>query len=122
VTRARQRLGKDGEEAAARHLEALGWRIVERRFRAAGFEIDLVAERDGVLAFVEVKTRTAGGLGPPAAAVDWRKRRRLAAAAHAAAARWGRAARVWRFDVASVTWGADGPVVEHLENAFRVGE
>lgn len=122
MTHARQALGRDGEEAAARHLEALGWRILERRFRAAGYEIDLVAERGGVLAFVEVKTRRAGGLSPPAAAVDWRKRRRIAAAAHVAASRWGRTARVWRFDVAAVTWGTDGPVVEHLENAFRLGD
>jgi putative endonuclease len=120
VTRARQALGREGEEAAARHLESAGWRIVERRFRAAGYEIDLIAERDGVLAFVEVKTRRAGGLAPPAAAVNWRKRRRIAAAAHVAAARWGRGARAFRFDVAAVTWGENGPVVDHLENAFRL--
>ena len=120
MTHARQALGRDGEEAAARHLEALGWRIVDRRFRAAGYEIDLVAERGGVLAFVEVKTRRAGALAPPVAAVDWRKQRRIAAAAHVAVARWGRTARAFRFDVAAVTWEAAGPVVEHLEDAFRL--
>jgi putative endonuclease len=122
VTRARQALGRDGEEVVARHLEALGWRIVDRNFRAAGYEIDLVAERDGVLAFVEVKTRKPGGFAPPATAVDWRKRRRIAVAAQAAALRWGRAARVFRFDVAAVIWDDSGPVVEHLEDAFRLGE
>jgi putative endonuclease len=122
VTRARQLLGRDGEEAAARHLESNGWRVVDRRFRAAGYEIDLIAEREGVLAFVEVKTRRSGSLAPPATAVDWRKRRRIAAAAQVAAARWGRDARAFRFDVAAVTWGRDGPVVEHIENAFRLGE
>lgn len=120
MTRARQLLGREGEDAVARHLEAEGWRIVDRRFRAAGYEIDLVAERGGVLAFVEVKTRKPGALAPPATAVDWRKRRRIAAAARVAAARWGRGASAFRFDVAAVTWGPDGPVVDHLEDAFRL--
>lgn len=122
MTRARQALGLDGEEAAARHLEAGGWRVVARRFRAAGYEIDLVAERDGVLAFVEVKTRRPGALAPPATAVDHRKRRRLAAAARVAALRWGRLARTLRFDVVAVTWMPGGPEIEHLEGAFRPGE
>ncbi len=120
MTRARQALGREGEEAAARHLEARGWRVVDRRFRAAGYEIDLVVERDGVLAFVEVKTRRAGSVAAPAAAVDWKKRRRIAAAAHVAARRWGRGAREFRFDVAAVTWTRKGPVVELLEGAFRL--
>lgn len=122
VTRARQALGVGGEEAAAGHLEACGWRILARRFRAAGYEIDLVAERSGVLAFVEVKTRRAGGLAPPVTAVDWRKRRRLVAAARSAALRWGREARILRFDVVAVTWTSEGAQVEHFENAFRLGE
>ena len=122
MTRARQALGLGGEEAAAEHLEAGGWRILARRFRAAGYEIDLVAERSGVLAFVEVKTRRPGSLAPPVTAVDWRKRRRLAAAARSAALRWGREARVIRFDVVAVTWTDGGASIEHFENAFRLGE
>lgn len=120
MTRARQALGEAGEEAAARHLECAGWRILARRWRAAGYEIDLVAERAGVVAFVEVKTRRAGALAPGATAVDPRKRRRIAAAAAVGARRW-KTARGFRFDVVDVAWGPDGPVLEHLEDAFRVG-
>lgn len=122
MTRARQALGLDGEEAAAHHLEAGGWRILARRFRAAGHEIDLVAARDGIVALVEVKTRRAGGVAPTALAVDWRKRRRIAAAAQVAALRWGRSARVLRFDVITVESSPAGTNVEHIENAFRLGE
>lgn len=122
MTRARLALGRDGEAAAAAHLEAHGWRIVARRFRAAGYEIDLVAERDGVLAFVEVKTRRPGGLAAPVTAVDGRKRRRIALAAQAAALRWGRRAQGFRFDVVAVTWTDDGAAIDHFENAFRLGE
>lgn len=118
MTGTRLELGEAGEELAARHLVEGGWRILARRWRAAGREIDLVAERDGLVALIEVKTRRAGGLAPPSAAVDWRKRRQLAAAGAAAAARWA-GARELRFDVIAVTWGAAGPAVDHLEDAFR---
>lgn len=67
-------LGDRGEEIAARFLERAGWRIVNRNFRLGHKEIDLVAARDGVVAFVEVKTRSGGGFGHPLEAVTWRKR------------------------------------------------
>lgn len=118
MTEARLELGEAGEELAARHLVEGGWRILARRWRAAGREIDLVGERDGIVALIEVKTRRAGGIAPPSAAVDWRKRRQLAAAGAAAASRWA-AARALRFDVIAVTWGPAGPEVDHLEDAFR---
>jgi putative endonuclease len=118
VTEARRALGRAGEEAAADHLAARGWRVLARGWRAAGREIDLVVERDGVVALVEVKTRREGSLAPPAAAVDWRKRRQLSAAGAVAAARW-RQARELRFDVIGITWGAAGPAIEHFEDAFR---
>jgi putative endonuclease len=122
MTRARQDLGLEGEAAAARRLESQGWRILARRFRAAGHEIDLVAAREGVVALVEVKTRHAGGIAPTAAAVDWRKQRRIAAAAQVAALRWGRSARTLRFDVITVERSPNGTRLEHIENAFRLGE
>lgn len=120
MTRARQALGEAGEAVAAEHLERAGWRILARRWRPAGYEIDLVAERGGVVAFVEVKTRRAGGLAPAVTAVDRRKRARIAAAAALGARRW-REARAFRFDVIGVEWGEAGPAVDHLEDAFRVG-
>ncbi|MGH7566487.1 MAG: YraN family protein [Gemmatimonadota bacterium] len=118
MTIARRELGKAGEEAAAEYLVAQGWRILARGWRAAGREIDLVVEREGMVALVEVKTRRPGGLAPPSAAVDWRKRRRLAAAGAVAAARWSHAVEL-RFDVIGVTWGSGEPAIEHLEDAFR---
>lgn len=119
MTRARQALGEAGESAAARYLVERGWEILARRWKAGRYEIDLVAERRGVVAFVEVKTRRPGGLAPPASAVDARKRRRIASAARAGARRW-RSARAFRFDVVAIEWDSDGPRIDHLEDAFRV--
>ena len=118
MTRERRELGKAGEELAAKHLAGDGWRILARGWRAAGREIDLVAQRDEVLALVAVKTRRPGGIAPPSTAVDWRKRRQLAAAGAVAAERW-RAAKELRFDVICVIWGSGAPLIEHLEDAFR---
>jgi putative endonuclease len=95
-------LGARGEEAAARHLESLGFRILERRFRTRAGEIDLVAEEQGTLVFVEVKSRSALGFGRPAEAVDARKRGRLTRAAAIYLMLRGLSDRPCRFDVLEV--------------------
>lgn len=108
MTKRRQSLGREGETRAARFLEARGYRIVARNVRAARVEIDLIAGLDGVLVFVEVKSRRAtgpdgfGGHGQAAEAVDERKQARLRRGARAwldehPAAR--RRSRRIRFDV-----------------------
>ena len=74
-------LGRRGERAAARLLEARGWEVVGRGFLARRGEIDLVARDGDRLVLVEVKTRSSTAFGLPAEAVGRRKRRALAAAA-----------------------------------------
>jgi putative endonuclease len=73
----RTRLGRLGEEAAARHLAARGYRIVARNVRADRVELDLIARHGAWLVFVEVKSRRAARHGQAAEAVDPRKQRRL---------------------------------------------
>ncbi len=75
--------GALGEELACRYLEAKGYSILERNWRSGHRELDLVAQRGGTLAIVEVKTRSSLRQGPPAAAVDARKVARLRALAAA---------------------------------------
>jgi putative endonuclease len=73
----RASLGRLGEDAAARHLEARGYRIIARNVRADRVELDLIVRRGSVLAFVEVKSRRGAGHREAAEAVDPRKQRRL---------------------------------------------
>lgn len=74
--------GGAGEKAAERFLKReKGFRIRSRNWRHGRDEIDLIAEEDGILVFVEVKTRKAGGLVPGFYAVDDRKKRALKRAA-----------------------------------------
>ncbi len=114
----RRELGAEGEARAAAHLAQRGYRIVGRNVRAAGVEIDLIAERAGVVAFVEVKTRRSRRLGPPEAAVDGRKRARLVRGAAAWLAAQRRPRQRVRFDVIVCEPEGAGWRVRHLEAAF----
>lgn len=70
-------LGRAGEQRAAAHLSSLGYTILDRNWRCAQGEIDIVASRAGSLSIVEVKTRRSEAFGHPFEAIDERKRRRL---------------------------------------------
>ena len=56
--------GRFGEQLTAEYLEEKGYEIVERNFKCRFGEIDIIAQNDRYLAFVEVKTRSADGLSP----------------------------------------------------------
>ncbi len=73
--------GAEGERAASKALQRDGWTLLERNLRVGRTEIDLVAERDGTIAFVEVKARRAHASVTPTEAVDDAKIRRIARAA-----------------------------------------
>ena len=70
-------LGTLGEVRAEQYLVEQGCRILARNAAFPGAEIDLIAQKDGVIAFVEVKTRTGASREKPIDAVDYRKRQRI---------------------------------------------
>lgn len=117
------RLGERGERIAAAHLESTGWTVLDRNVRWGRREIDLVIRRDGLLAFVEVKTRSGPGFGPPHEAVTWKKRREIEAVARYYLARMRARDLDVRFDVVAIVTDASGHVVEldHVEDAWRPG-
>jgi putative endonuclease len=116
-------LGTEGEARAAAWLSARGYRILARNVRAGGVEIDLIAARGPLLAFVEVKARRSRRAGAPEEAVDFRKRVRLVRGAGAwLAAHPGPARRV-RFDVIACELDpADGWTIRHVEGAFDASD
>lgn len=75
--RAKDVTGRWGEDLAVAHLQAAGLTVVERNWRCAEGEIDIVAREGPCLAFCEVKTRSSTAFGDPAEAVVGRKYRRL---------------------------------------------
>lgn len=120
MTAATQELGEAGERIAEAWLTRRGWRILERRFRTGHRDLDLVAEREGLVAFVEVKARRGKDFGHPVEAVTWRKQRELARSASVWIARHGRPEQMFRFDVVGVLVDGEQVRVRHVENAFSV--
>ncbi|MGF1597752.1 MAG: YraN family protein [Acidimicrobiales bacterium] len=111
----RRSLGRRGEDLAAEWYEQRGWTVVDRNWRIRAGEIDLVATRDGVVVFCEVKTRRGARFGVGAEAVGWRKQQRIRGLALAWLQAGGDRYRELRFDVADVD--GDGRV-EVIEGCF----
>ena len=118
-SRWRHAFGAAAEQLAVRYLEAHGCVVVERRFRCAGGEVDIVARDGDTLVFVEVKARATQRYGDPAAAVGPGKQRRIAGAARTFLRTRCDRAYPCRFDVVCVTTKGGTAKVRWLQDAFR---
>jgi putative endonuclease len=114
----RQEVQRAGEDAAAALLRREGWTVLHRNWRLRLGELDLVARRGDLLAFVEVKARRAPAFVDPALGVDWRKQRQLRRVAEAYLALEKPVFSESRFDVISVVIGDDGTDVTRIPAAF----
>lgn len=113
--------GQIAEAEAERYLRRKGYRILERNARSSFGELDLVAQRDDVLVFVEVKARRTAAYGGAPYAVTVRKQAKLVKLAAHYLAQHGLRKQVCRFDVVLCTEGATGQLdIEHIEHAFEV--
>ena len=106
-------LGRKGEDLTVKYLKENGYKIVERNFQTSFGEADIIALKDGVYCFVEVKTRTSTEFGEPSEAVNHKKRERYRKIA------WSycnmlREEVPCRFDIASIL----GEKLEYFENAY----
>ena len=119
---ARQLLGRKGEQMAADALRARGYRIVERNFRCRYGEIDLIAEEQNDLVFVEVKTRRGTAFGHPEEAVTLTKRRKLVEVATYYLYLHAVGDRSWRIDVVAIDFNEDGKFREVRVYQHAVGE
>jgi len=120
VTQATNNFGELGERIAARWLERSGWKIIARRFRSGRRDIDLVAQHDDLIAFVEVKARSGDDFGDPVEAVNHRKRRELSKSAQTWIDRHGRSGESYRFDVLGILLKDRRVFVRHVPGAFEL--
>ena len=116
-----QLLGKWGERLVSEHLRNQGWCILETNYRCRVGELDIVARKDGFLAFVEVKLRKSSEYGLPREAVNAGKQQKLRMAAQLYLQENPTKLQP-RFDVAEV-YAAEGirtknPRITYIENAF----
>ena len=118
---ARRAVGDEGEERAVRFLEARGYRVLTRNFACRYGELDVVAEHEDTLCFVEVRMRSTAVWGDPSHTVSHAKQRRVVKAALHYLALQGSRGRMIRFDVVSIVGRGETATVEHLPGAFDAG-
>ena len=113
--RAKDALGRYGEDVAAAYLQRNGMTILARNWRCSSGEVDIIAREGSTLVICEVKTRRSRAYGDPVEAVSERKLRRL----RELALRWLDDQQVHvpeiRFDVIGIVQPVEGrPVLDHL--------
>ncbi len=111
-------LGRRGEALAKAHLEAVGYEILDENWTFGKAEVDLIAYKDRVIIFTEVKTRTGSGFGEPQDFVDDRKQRLLATAADEYIYLMNHQGEI-RFDIIAIQFARQNTyVLNHIEDAF----
>ena len=110
--------GRVAEDLAARYLADRGYSILDRNYRAGHKEIDLVAGRKGLVAFVEVKARASSEHGHPLEAITFSKRREIEYAARVWITQNGRPGLDYRFDAISVLTQNNQIILEHIQSAW----
>ena len=113
-------LGRWGEKRCEKFLRRKGLRKLARNFSCKTGEIDLVmVDTDGVIVFVEVKTRASENLTSAESVITLSKKTRLSRAAHYFLTIHNIEDRPFRFDVVTIVLGPTGrPEIRHYENAF----
>ena len=111
-------IGKKGEDIAATFLRQKGYQILDRNFQGRQGEIDIIAKKDSVLVFVEVKTRRSAQFGTPFEATSHTKLSSLLITAQLYVSQHNNLPEAQRVDAIGVELGEDGKVtnIEHIEN------
>ena len=123
MTQERLHFGKEGEKTAVKFLKKQGYRIIEKNYRNKSGEIDIVAEQDQVLVFVEVKSRADGEYGDPLEAVTPHKQRKIGQVAKGFMTQHRIVNRDCRFDVVGIKGDPNAPKtwqIELIPDAFRL--
>jgi putative endonuclease len=120
MSKERLSLGKKGEDLAIAQLRVLNYKILERNYKCALGEIDIIAREKDTLVFVEVKTRATRDFGGPAAAVNERKQRQLSKVALTYLNQKKITEMPARFDVVAVELIPPAPRIEVIRNAFEL--
>lgn len=115
-------LGARGEDLAASFLKKNGYRILDRNYRCALGEIDIVARDGDVLVFVEVKTKSSRNFAPPQLSVTGLKKKRMVRLSSEYLSKKGLREVDCRFDVVAITEAGGGGrhSIELIRDAFRI--
>jgi putative endonuclease len=121
LTNSKKLLGSYGEKLALDYIRKQNYKLLGQNWRCRTGELDLIAEKEGVIVFIEVRTRRlTGTFGWAQESVDFRKRRQVKETAQVFLQRRNWFDRQIRFDVIAVHMDAGGTnhQLEHIVNAF----
>ena len=121
MSQATKNLGRAGENFAAKYLESQGYKIIAQNFRIRSAEIDIIAEKNDTIIFVEVKTRSNTRHGLAAEAVNINKQRKIIEAASVFLQDEKYFDSACRFDVIEIYSTGKNLELNHIENAFEAG-
>jgi putative endonuclease len=110
----RRALGQLGEDIAVRHLQRLGYTVLQRNYRCPHGEVDIIARDQDRLAFVEVRARRGTAFGTPKESVTARKQARLETVARNYLQEHGYSDIDWGVDVVAVQFTRRG-TLQHIE-------
>ena len=113
-----RKVGSRAEDLACRILAEKGYKILKQNFQIRGGEIDIIAEQQGVLVFVEVKARYSHDFGLPIESITPSKVRFLKRAAQFYIHQNHLYEKSARFDVVTIDYVLGNPKIEIIENAF----
>ena len=112
--------GKSAENAAAKFLKAKGYKILERNYKNRFGEIDIIAQLDGVICFIEVKARHSLNLGSPQEAVTASKQRQISRVAVSYLKENKLLERSARFDVLALLYLNSQPQISLITDVFEL--
>lgn len=119
MTTSRQQLGKRGEDTAAQYLLQHNYTIIARNWHCKWGELDIIAQQQAVIVFVEVKTRYGDTPINPFENITPAKRKRLIASVYAYLQAHPLTEVVWRIDAVGIALPRSGqPIIEHVEDAL----
>jgi putative endonuclease len=119
MTNQRKAIGQWGEETALRYLESKGYSIAARNVHTAHGEIDIIAYKEELLVFVEVKTRSSHVFAFPEDSVNVRKQAHLLSAVEEYLQGHPDSANTWQIDVIAIERKPAGkPEIVHFENVI----
>ncbi len=117
----RKKLGDSGENTACNFLRNKGYKILQRNYRKKCGEIDIIAEENDELVFIEVKTRSSSDYGSPLAAVTPRKQQQIIKTAQTYLTETDNFDRAARFDVIAILQNdKTSPQIEQIIGAFEL--
>ena len=109
-----QNRGREGEKKAEKFLRKKGYTIIAKNYRTPVGEIDIIAQKNEVLVFIEVKNRSSSKFGTGAEAVTAKKQNKIIRSAQLYMKKYCEGEANCRFDVISI----DAKHIRHIENAF----